>query len=285
MQVEPQVLRELGLDHGARLEPIRERPGHRVCRVHDRHGSYVLKLWNGEPAPEIAHYRLLADLGVPTIHVVASTRTALLLEDLCDGRRRLAREVDLVDPAVIKALAAWYRRLHDAGSPPGDWAVPWEHEHLTPAALRDAGRRLGLDHEPAWITASESLDRLLAAARRLPQTLVHNDFHVTNLAIAPGAAIMIDFELLRIGTRAGDLRNVSNQLDPPARKTFLTAYGPVPAEEQAIDAPLAVLGALARFSGDTHRLPRWTRLLVAEVRDGTLNGKLETAQAAEESGI
>ncbi|NYE69600.1 phosphotransferase [Microlunatus parietis] len=225
-------------------------------------------------SPEIANYRLLQRLGVPTVRVIAATSTALLLEDLGGGERRLARADDLADPAVITALATWYRRLHDAGSAPGDWAVPWEHDHLTVDALRSTGRRLGLDHEPAWNTAVESLDGLLAAARRLPQTLVHNDFHVTNLALARGEAIMIDFELLRTGTRAGDLRNVTSQLEPSARETFLASYGPVPTEEQVIDAPLAVLGALAHFCGDAARLPRWTRLLVAEVRDGTLARKL-----------
>ncbi|MFC7619118.1 aminoglycoside phosphotransferase family protein [Microlunatus sp. GCM10028923] len=273
--IEPRVLAEFGLDHRARVEPIRDRPDHRVCRVHDRHGTYVLKVWRGEDAPELANYRLLARLGVPTIQVVAATGSALLLEDLGGtGARRLATEDDLADPAVITALATWYRRLHDAGAPPGNWAVPWEHEHLTPDALRRTGRRLGLDHEPAWISAVESLDPVLEAARRLPQTLVHNDFHVTNLALVPGAAIMIDFELLRIGTRAGDLRNVTGQLGPAARETFLASYGPVPTEEQVIDAPLAVLGALAQFSGDAARLPRWVRFLVAEVRDGGLTRKL-----------
>lgn len=226
-----------------------------------------------ERVPEIGNYLLLAGLGVPTIRVLAATETALLLEDLgSHGDRRLARDDDLADPAVITALARWYRSLHDAG--PGGAAVPWEHEHLAQDALHRTGRRLGLDQEPAWISAVESLDPLLEAARRLPQTLVYNDFHISNLAVVRGEAIMIDFELMRIGTRAGDLRNVTGQLDPAARKAFLASYGPVSVEEQAMDAPLAVLGALTQFSGNATRLPRWARLLVAEVRDGTLARKL-----------
>jgi hypothetical protein len=74
---------ELGLERSSFVEVLHERRRTCLCRV--KHGamSYVLK-WcpPGAEATEVRAYRLLQDLGVPTLRVHACTENALLLEDL-----------------------------------------------------------------------------------------------------------------------------------------------------------------------------------------------------------
>ncbi|WP_161606295.1 phosphotransferase family protein [Microlunatus speluncae] len=246
--------------------------------------SFVLKLWpNAESAGEIAAYRLLGQLGVPTIRVLGTTESALLLEDLATSPRwRLAVDDDLDRPGAVEGLADWYRRLHAAGATPeaGLADLPGEYDGLSVEALRRTGAFLDLGRESAWARATAELGRLLDANRRLPQTLIYHDFHVSNVAVArtgPPAAVMIDFHLLRSGTRAGDLRNVTSQLGPAARRIFRERYGPITRSETIIDAPLATIGALCGVDPSLPRLPRWARALRDEVLDGTLDHQLDSA--------
>ncbi len=282
--LDPALLRQLGLGAEFVAETLQERHGHSVLRLRADGESFVLKLWpDSADAAEIGAYRLLAELGVPTIQLVAATGSALLLEDLDTGPRwRPATEADLESPSRMAGLAEWYRRLHAAGSTPGPWhgELPGEYVHLSVEALRHAGATLDLGREPAWARAAELLDQLLVVARRMPQTLIYHDFHVSNVAVAradPRRAIMIDFHLLRTGTAAGDLRNVTGQLNPVAGQAFLEAYGPVRESESIIDAPLAVIGALCGLDPTLPRIPRWARFLRDEVVDGTLDRKLDAA--------
>ena len=57
--------------------------------------------------------RILSSLVVPTIGAIASTDTALLLEDLdrCPIYR-LGLAEDLSSPEVARRIAVWYRQLH-----------------------------------------------------------------------------------------------------------------------------------------------------------------------------
>jgi hypothetical protein len=277
------VLHRLGLDPAVPVETIRERQGHGVFRLRPAAESLVVKVWSDPAAAtEVRAYRILADLGVPTIRVIGTTDRAILLEDLeISARWRPAIDDDLATPQMISALADWYRLLHQAGSPPGPWAaeIPDEYAHLSVDAMRRAGRSLDLDRKARWIKAANAVEPLLITWKTLPRTLIYNDFHVSNLAVARTTAqsVMIDFDRLRIGTAAGDLRNVTGQLNPTARQVFLEEYGPVREPELIIDAPLAVIGALCGLDPTLPRIPRWARVLRDEVVDGTLDRKLDAA--------
>ncbi len=283
-ELDPSLLRRFGLGDRVRAETIRERHGHKVLRLWTDRGSFVIKLWTDSAyASEIGAYRLLADLAVPTIQVLNATGSALLLEDLDRSDHwRLATEADLQSPIRAVGLAEWYRLLHAAGSAPGPWHddLPGEYDDLSVDALRRTGAILDLEREPAWQRATEIIERLVAATHQLPQTLIYHDFHVSNVAVARDDAqrtVMIDFHLLRTGTAASDLRNVTGQLDPRARPVFLERYGPIAEAESIMDAPLAVIGALCGLDPGRPRLPRWARTLRDEVLDGTLDRKLNSA--------
>ena len=79
-------------------------------------GPRVLKTFDkAEFAREIENYRLLGELGVPTLRIYGVTETALLMEDIRESRWRLGREEDLRDPEVARLLAGWYRRCTGRG--------------------------------------------------------------------------------------------------------------------------------------------------------------------------
>lgn len=77
---------ELGLDpqHIISTAPISSRHGHRIFRIAPLQPSFVLKRFprKASEALEVAVYKLLQALGVPTLPVYGLTPAAILLEDL-----------------------------------------------------------------------------------------------------------------------------------------------------------------------------------------------------------
>ena len=99
-------------------EPLPARHGHAIWRIGTPGRSYVLKwLPEGAAATELKAYRLLTELGVPTLPLYGLGGQALLLEDLAASETwRLAEEADSERPEVGSALARWYHSLHDRGA-------------------------------------------------------------------------------------------------------------------------------------------------------------------------
>ncbi len=267
--------------------------GHALYRIRCDAGSFVLKLFGGAPntegAPEVCNYRLLAALGVPTLPLHGSTNRALLLEDLRSSPVwRLAREEDSSRVEVARALAAWYRTLHDAGHAllTRSSGVP-EHlqretDTLSAEVVWWIGQRLGMEDQPVWSAAAEAVEPLKAAMRALPETLNYNDMHWTNLSLSRGAgplrAIVFDYHLLGLGPACSDIRNVCGSLQGAAREAFRAAYGPVDARAEALDAPLATLYSL-QVALLRPRLPAWAKDGVRQAADGTLLTQVRRARA------
>jgi hypothetical protein len=284
----------LGVDPGCirGVAVLSERHGHCLWRVVTEGRSYVLKRFPpGDPgASEVAAYRLLQELRVPTLPVYGLAQDALLLEDLAASAGwRLAREEDVLDPAVGRAVARWYRVFHRQGArllarPGGPPAfLTREIDCLDPASLRAAGRRLGLEAQPGWRLAGEHVEDLKAAMRALPETLNYNDFYWTNLALsrAPGAglrvqAIVFDYHLLGIGPRYCDCRNVAGSLAGAAVAAFWQEYGPVDPWEEVLDRPMSTLVGLVT-AAQRDRFPRWAQASLDRVLDGGLERDLRAA--------
>ena len=111
-----EALRELGLQNCA-YTLLQEKDGIRVARVWRQGAPYIIKFFQAADfRREIANYRILAALGVPTLKVHAQTSSALLLEDAAHSPLyRLGTPEDLRDPAVARRIADWYRLLHQKG--------------------------------------------------------------------------------------------------------------------------------------------------------------------------
>lgn len=101
-----------------RIEILQHKDGVLTARVWTGKKTCIIKYYeNSEYLREIENYRILFQVNVPTLRVLASTDRALVLEDLSASERwRLGREADLQDPKTAAAIARWYRRLHEAGA-------------------------------------------------------------------------------------------------------------------------------------------------------------------------
>jgi hypothetical protein len=262
--------------------PLSEGHGHRLWRIAAGEQSYVLKWFPTGDRGETEAYRLLRELGVPTLPVHGAAEDALLLEDLeTSPAWRLATEEDVTDPRVGRAVARWYQVFHRQGAtltarpggPPGFLAR--EIDCLDPDSLHAAGCRLDLEDRPGWRLALEHIDALKGAMRALPETLNYNDFYWTNLALSRSPtpvqqAIVFDYHLLGIGVRFSDCRNVAGSLRDDAVAAFWEEYGPLDEREEILDRPLATLVALVTAS----RMPTFPRWASAS-REQVLRGGLE----------
>lgn len=288
-----QLLGDLGLYPGevTRTRLLQTRHGHAVYRLEGGASSFILK-WSPElpSAVEVRNYALLQAHGIPTLAVHGRTACALRLEDVTTSRTwRLADEANAKRAATGVAVAAWYRRLHEGGQEAlQDPLEPvahlaWEMEVLDARTVSDLAARLDRADDPAWALAAGCIEALKAGMRALPATLLHNDFHWTNLALArqhevgPGA-IVFDYHLLGIGPAASDYRNVLSALEGRARTAFQEAYGPIDHRAALLDAPLALLYAL-HLAVRQPRWPAWGERCLRDVRDGGFARSLQSALA------
>ena len=93
---------------------IREQEGVIVARVPFDDTTAVLKCFEKDAfCREIENYGILQSCGIPTIVVLGKGERSILLEDIeASCEYRLGEESDLSKPAVIMAIAKWYKMLH-----------------------------------------------------------------------------------------------------------------------------------------------------------------------------
>ncbi len=281
------VLTKMGLDtsHLGTVELIRERHGNRLFRIALGSASYVLKVFrNPATSAEIGAYDLLKNLGVPTLHTIAATDDALLLEDLkVSSDFRLASEDDIEKPEVGAALAHWYRILHDAGSrfrisQTETTFLRREIEELTPTSILNLASKIGGSNQSEWNNLADNIDRIKNAAMASAETLTYNDFHWTNLALSravkPIEAIVFDYHLLGVGLRYSDYRNVLSSLGKNAAAAFRSEFGETDPREKVLDDLMALLNALA-VAFRRHKFPSWAEAPLELVKTGEIHSRFK----------
>jgi hypothetical protein len=213
-------------------ELIKNENGVIVARVPFAGGTAILKCFeNPDFCREIENYSILRSLGVPTIAVYGSSVRSILLEDIsASPDYRLAKEADMNDSAVVKALAKWYRELHTRGEGyvrENGAGMYCETDCLTKENLEAVGTRFGLEGSNGLAAAISALPKLKKLCGDAPKTLTYNDFYYTNLAVARerSAALMFDFNLLGKGVYVSDLKNVAYQLLEDNKRLFFAEYG------------------------------------------------------------
>ena len=211
--------------------------------------------------PFVAVARHLLGLGYSAPRILAEDAEAglLVIEDLGDATyaRELARgadeaalyalAVDLLialhrNPAATRVAVPPYdvSRLLDEAALLTDWYLPAMRGRATPPATRAA-------YLDSWRAA-------LAAARRVPDTLVLRDYHVDNLMVVAGreglaACGLLDFQDAVIGPVSYDLvslledarRDVPISLAHAMVERYLAAFPGL--DRAAFAASYAVLGA------------------------------------------
>ena len=214
---------------GRKAEIIQNKEGVTVARIVGQGGSCILKYFeNTAFRREIVNYDILRSYGIPTLAVLGKNRQSILLEDLgASPRWRLARREDLDDERVVKAIARWYKALHEKGA---------DYVKQSGAGMYDEHDCFTLDnltaiqeayHSPGVVLLLEHYDFLKGRLDPLPRTLAYNDFYYTNLAVSrrQSEALMFDYNLLGKGTAACDIMNVTYWFSAKNKAVFLAEYG------------------------------------------------------------
>lgn len=259
---------------------LQDKDGVIVARVASGEKSYVVKCFQkDEYKREIENYRLLETLGVPTIQVISSTDSALLLEDLtCSSVFRLGVREDMSDLEVARRIAVWYKQLHSRGYAyvcQRGASMYDEADFFTIENIACIKEKTETQDAPAWRLLERhyaAFSHLLSKVRR---TLTYNDFYYTNMVVAQdkSSALMFDYNLLGKGYAYSDVRNVLSSLSEEAGKAFLDAYGEFDPTEKALDDVVSVVITLF-LTCQCDKLPRWANALLDEL-DTSFVAKIE----------
>lgn len=263
-------LNKLGIASNS-ISILQDKDGVTVVRVVSDEKSYVLKCFQKEEHKrELENYRLMASLGIPTIRVIASTDSALLLEDIdCSSTYRLGIEEDMSDSEVARRIAVWYKQLHSRGygyvCQSGE-SMYDESDFFTLENIVCIKEKTGTHDAPAWLLLEQNytaIDDLLLKARR---TITYNDFYYTNMVVAKdkSSALMFDYNLLGKGYAYTDVRNVLSSLSEEAGTAFLDEYGEFDPIEKALDDVVSVVVTLY-LACQRDVFPWWAQTLVEEI--------------------
>ncbi len=186
---------------------------------------------------------------------------------------------------VRLALAAWYRALHCAGSrlsadQVGPLLSRCEIDEVTPAAILAVASSVGGSDYSRWVTLANSIDRIKDATIGSGQTLNHNDFHWTNLALSRVEetirAVVFDFHLMGLGLKFSDCRNATSALGPNAAEAFWSEYGETDPIERILDDVTAPLYALVEAL-QRPEFPSWAEPSLQLAQTGEIHSRLDRA--------
>lgn len=274
-------LAKLGLPYNSHIDlhEIQNKDGIYLYRVIYENKYYILKYFlNDEYTREIKNYSILKELNIPTIKVLAYTDRALLLEDLEKSNKyRLGESSDLLDTEVAKVLATWYIDLHNKGTKyisEKDSDFYREIDVITKENIALIKNRSNTRDNKVWDLILDNFDLIFNKIKNLEETLTYNDFYWTNLTVSNDKkeAIMFDYNLLGIGFRYNDIRNVCSSLSEEAGKVFVEEYGDINENEKIIDEGISIIIDLI-FAYKRPQFPHWAQ----ESLDAVHNGELEKA--------
>lgn len=276
MQIVDSIFQKLDL-HVETAELIRSKAGVSVYRLEASGKRLILKLFaDPEDRREITNYRLLGELGIPTLPVLGYTEEAILLPDVnASEKYRLGMEEDLQDMQVAKVLAKWYRRLHDTGRQyltRNSVSLYDETDVITVENMVRAAEVTDTIDNPLWDTVKKDFDDMKKKIAKLPRTLTYNDFYWDNLIVSKDKteAFMFDYNLMGMGMAYGDVRNVISAIGKEAAKAFCDAYGVDGLDEEKLaDDFLAHMVTLCAGS-QREVFPAWAGESLEKLKSGKL---------------
>jgi len=276
MQKVDSIFQKLDL-HVETSELIRSKAVVSVYRLEASGKKLILKLFaDPEDRREITNYRLLGELGIPTLPVLGYTEEVILLPDVnASEKYRLGMEEDLQDMQVAKVLAKWYRRLHDTGRQyltRNSVSLYDETDVVTVENMVRAAEVTDTIDNPLWNVVKDNFDDMKKKIAKLPRTLTYNDFYWDNLIVSKDKteAFMFDYNLMGMGMAYGDVRNVISSIGKEAAKAFCDAYGVDGLDEEKLaDDFLAHMVTLCAGS-QREVFPAWAGESLEKLKSGKL---------------
>lgn len=248
---------------------IQSKDGVIVARVQVNATSYIIKYFQkDEHKREIKNYKILKSLSIPTINLLGSTDSSILMEDISQSDIfRLAAKEDLDDVVVASQIAEWYKLLHTS-SKNFDTEIYDETDLITKENIEFIKKKTGTQSLPIWKIIDDNFDIIISKIKALPRVLTYNDFYYTNLIIAKdkSSAFMFDYNLLGKGYVYSDIRNVCSSLGENAKKAFIETYGEFDKSEIIVDDVTSVLVTLY-YACQRKTFPSWANYALNELKN------------------
>lgn len=263
-----QELKKLNVSN-SNITIIQSKDGVIVARVQVNATSYIIKYFQkDEHKREIKNYKILKSLSIPTINLLGSTDSSILIEDISQSDIfRLAAKEDLDDVVVASQIAEWYKLLH-ASSKNFDTEIYDETDLITKENIEFIKKKTGTQSLPIWKIIDDNFDIIISKIKALPRVLTYNDFYYTNLIIAKdkSSAFMFDYNLLGKGYVYSDIRNVCSSLGENAKKAFIETYGEFDKSEIIVDDVTSVLVTLY-YACQRKTFPSWANYALNELKN------------------
>lgn len=263
-----QELKKLNVSN-SNITIIQSKDGVIVARVQVNATSYIIKYFQkDEHKREIKNYKILKSLSIPTINLLRSTDSSILMEDISQSDIfRLAAKEDLDDVVVASQIAEWYKLLHTS-SKNFDTEIYDETDLITKENIEFIKKKTGTQNLPIWKIIDDNFDIIILKIKALPRVLTYNDFYYTNLIIAKdkSSAFMFDYNLLGKGYVYSDIRNVCSSLGENAKKAFIETYGEFDKSEIIVDDVTSVLVTLY-YACQRKTFPSWANYALNELKN------------------
>ncbi len=278
------TIKELGLESHkcSNISILSSKHGNMVYKLKYSGKHYVLKCFTNENSREIKLYDLLNSLNIPTIKVIASCDSGILLEDIVRSKdKQMATEKDFQNKEVIISLAKWYREFHDKGKKyiKENGIRPYfvdELSYITRESMDLLTSTYKLLGAPGWNLVLNRYEELINYTKKMEQTFNYNDFSYLNMVISKDSILMLDFHLMGYGVAYCDIRNILMAIGENSKHIFLEHYGPYVDEERILDDPLSILIALC-MSLKFSITPLWAKLLIETIFCGQFIYKFKKA--------
>lgn len=226
--------------------------------------KYVVKYFeNKEHSREINNYKILKELNIKTINVLAYTDDLIILEDIdYSDKYRLAVYEDMDDELVAISLAKWYKSLHQKGKTylkENNINLYCEYQFFTKEVFNIIKEKTNTFDLNVWNVLEQKYDKIINVLNSLEKTFTYNDFYFTNLIVSKDKkeAFMFDYNLLGEGYVYSDIRNVLYSLSEKAKVPFIKEYGVYDNElEVKIDKVISTITTLY-FALQKEKFPSW----------------------------
>lgn len=253
-------------------EILQDKDGVTTARIFSCGNSSVLKYFRDEGSRrEISNYRLLNELHIPTLKLIAASDDAIIIEDIARSRWRLAERADMDSCKTARNLADWYKKLHARGR---EYAAAHgrkmysERDLFTRENAARVRKMSGTGGQRFWEALESRFDDIVSFMSALPMTITYNDFYYTNMAVARDgmSAIMFDYNILGRSHACCDLRNVTYSLSERAGAAFMEAYGTYDRREALLDDVISPIVTLHMAYGRKN-FPEWGRQTLADMKN------------------
>lgn len=254
------------------FENLQSKDGIYVYRIGLEGETAVMKYFGkDEYRREILSYEKLKNSNIDTIPLLNKTNRCIIMEDMSSSEKyRLGIKEDLCDEEIIRALAKWYKHFHSVKLAEDEKENFYSEAKLLTMENLKKIREYDPDNECFKFLELHG-DKLLNQYKNYSTCLNYNDFYYTNFVVAKdkSSAFMFDYNLLGVGYRYNDIRNVCSALSEEMKEVFLREYGEFDINEKLTDEWMSPLIGLV-YASQRDSFPNWAKEDLESLKGGSI---------------